>query len=280
MAIDRLIRILRTLNDGRFHSGAELGKTLQITRSAIWKMTKQLERHGITLESIVGRGYRLKAPISFLDLERIKAQLSPQAEKKIKAVDLFETSTCLQSYLSSRIYESSKIPRACVSEYIQPSQRNTHKPAIAQQLNFALLWQFDNNNTLQTLLTVACVAVNQVIQHYLGHKQQQLLADGRICVNNQAIAQVSTTLRNQGQNNQFAVISLSLNANNLHDDGTLDSNEISLQSLKRKLIDRNELTAKLINQLCYCLLTFQQSGDKLFIEEWQQLSQAQLSKQS
>lgn len=280
MAIERLIRVLRNLNDGRFHSGAELGKMLQITRSAIWKMTKQLERHGVTLESIVGRGYRLKSAISFIDIEKLHLQLSPQAEKKINAIELFETSTCLQSYLSSRIYESSKIPRACLCEYLQPSHRSTHKPPIAQQLNLALLWQFDNQCALTALMTVASVATNQVIQQFLGHKQQQLHADGSICVNDNIIARVKTTTRNQGQSSQFAVIDISINANNMLEDGTLEQNATSLAQLKHKLIDRNELAARLINQLCYCLTTFQQSGDKLFIDEWQQLSRANLTKQS
>ena len=50
-------KILRLLSDGRFHSGRELGETLGISRSAIWKHLLALNELDIDIHAVRGRGY-------------------------------------------------------------------------------------------------------------------------------------------------------------------------------------------------------------------------------
>ncbi|EWC38942.1 bifunctional biotin--[acetyl-CoA-carboxylase] ligase/biotin operon repressor BirA [Pseudomonas stutzeri] len=63
-------RLLRLLQDGRFHSGLELGEALGVSRSAVWKHLQRLETEtGLPLYKVPGRGYRLAEPISLLDAD-------------------------------------------------------------------------------------------------------------------------------------------------------------------------------------------------------------------
>ena len=65
--------LLKILQDGRFHSGEELGAVLGISRSAVWKRLQHLEaEHGLQFHKVRGRGYRLASPISLLDPQRIE----------------------------------------------------------------------------------------------------------------------------------------------------------------------------------------------------------------
>ncbi|MFO6382154.1 HTH domain-containing protein, partial [Pseudomonas aeruginosa] len=51
--------LLKLLQDGRFHSGEELGAVLGISRSAVWKRLQHLEaEHGLQFHKVRGRGYR------------------------------------------------------------------------------------------------------------------------------------------------------------------------------------------------------------------------------
>ncbi|MCB2654497.1 HTH domain-containing protein, partial [Listeria monocytogenes] len=60
------------LQDGRFHSGEELGAVLGISRSAVWKRLQHLEaEHGLQFHKVRGRGYRLASPLSLLDPRKI-----------------------------------------------------------------------------------------------------------------------------------------------------------------------------------------------------------------
>ena len=65
--------LIRRLADGRFHSGAELGEALGISRAAIWKRIRRLEQLGLAVESVRGKGYRLSSPLDLLDPEVLEA---------------------------------------------------------------------------------------------------------------------------------------------------------------------------------------------------------------
>lgn len=63
-----MLDLLRLLQDGRFHSGAVLARTLGLSRTAIWKRLKKLESElGLAVHSVPGRGYQLASPLSLLD---------------------------------------------------------------------------------------------------------------------------------------------------------------------------------------------------------------------
>lgn len=61
--------LLAILSDGSFHSGAELGRHLGISRAAVWKRMQLLEQKtGLILERIAGKGYRLPYGFEALSL--------------------------------------------------------------------------------------------------------------------------------------------------------------------------------------------------------------------
>jgi len=53
--------ILRALFQSNFVSGEGLAKELGMTRPAVWKYITQLKKEGFSIESLQGKGYRLKA---------------------------------------------------------------------------------------------------------------------------------------------------------------------------------------------------------------------------
>lgn len=67
--------ILTVLSSGRWVSGEELGRTLGISRPAVWKYIARLKAEGFTLESLRGRGYRLIAFPDTLYPELIHSRL-------------------------------------------------------------------------------------------------------------------------------------------------------------------------------------------------------------
>ena len=52
------------LSDGKFHSGEDLARELQVSRSAVWKAVGALKVLGATLEAVRNRGYRLPTAAS------------------------------------------------------------------------------------------------------------------------------------------------------------------------------------------------------------------------
>ena len=61
-------KLLTLLQDGRFHSGKELGEVLGVSRSSVWKYLQRIEtEQGINVFRVPGRGYRLAEQLSLLD---------------------------------------------------------------------------------------------------------------------------------------------------------------------------------------------------------------------
>lgn len=59
------------LADGEVHSGESLARQLGISRTAVWKQVRRALDQGIAIETIRGKGYRLKQAVDLLDAAEI-----------------------------------------------------------------------------------------------------------------------------------------------------------------------------------------------------------------
>ncbi|KRW70391.1 biotin--protein ligase [Pseudomonas sp. TTU2014-105ASC] len=81
-------RLLRLLQDGRFHSGRELGLALGVSRSAVWKHLQRIQSEtGLPLYRVPGRGYRLAEPLSLFE----HAKLEPRLKQYGWSLNLYDT---------------------------------------------------------------------------------------------------------------------------------------------------------------------------------------------
>ena len=74
--------LLGLLADGEFHSGAELGQTLGVSRAAIWKALGKLEALELPLERTRRHGYRIAGGIDLHDAAAIRAGLGNAARSR------------------------------------------------------------------------------------------------------------------------------------------------------------------------------------------------------
>ncbi len=72
---DEILNILKE-NGTAFISGEDIAKRLFVTRAAVWKGIKALEKEGHEIEAVTNRGYRLKAVQESIDAEKIVTYLA------------------------------------------------------------------------------------------------------------------------------------------------------------------------------------------------------------
>ncbi|MDB6098270.1 MAG: BirA family transcriptional regulator [Acetobacteraceae bacterium] len=84
----KLPRLLLLLADGEMHSGEWLAAELRQTRAAVWKGVQRLRVLGIAVQALPRRGYRLQGPVELLDAQRIRAELSPECQSHLHALEL------------------------------------------------------------------------------------------------------------------------------------------------------------------------------------------------
>lgn len=81
--------LLASLADGQFHSGQELGAALGVSRAAMWKLVEQLRKHGIQIDAVAGRGYRMARPVELLDPLAIASAIESAFGKPLPVEVLF-----------------------------------------------------------------------------------------------------------------------------------------------------------------------------------------------
>lgn len=135
---------LRRLADGRFHSGEDVARALGRSRASLSEALKRAPDLGIDLYSVRGRGYRLAAPIEFLDAPAINARLAKERSRvRLDVVDEIDST-------STRLVELAALGASagtCLAAEWQSAGRGRRGrswvASLGGSLTFSLLWRFE-----------------------------------------------------------------------------------------------------------------------------------------
>jgi BirA family biotin operon repressor/biotin-[acetyl-CoA-carboxylase] ligase len=139
--------LIGALAEGGFHSGTALGRELGVSRAAVWKWINKLIGHGLDVERVPGRGYRLAAPLDLLDERDLRRELNRHG---VFALDDIEVLSVVDS-TNQRLLE--KVPglpagavAACLAE-CQTAGRGRRGRAwvspFGASLYLSMAWHFD-----------------------------------------------------------------------------------------------------------------------------------------
>lgn len=141
-AEDRSHLLLQVLADGRFHSGEALAKVLGVTRAAVWKKVHALEKLGLSVFRVPGRGYRLAHPLQLLDAAAITAALPKASRARLKEITVLPTVDSTNSWLSAHPGE----PAVCLAEFQSAGRGRRGRGWVSPfgaNLYLSLAWRFD-----------------------------------------------------------------------------------------------------------------------------------------
>lgn len=85
-------------NTSGFLSGQEIADKIYVTRAAVWKAIKALEKDGYQIDAVTNKGYRLKADIQKMSGESIAMYLSENGIGDELAVHYFENLDSTNDY--------------------------------------------------------------------------------------------------------------------------------------------------------------------------------------
>jgi BirA family biotin operon repressor/biotin-[acetyl-CoA-carboxylase] ligase len=137
-------RALRLLADGRFHSGAQIARRLERSRATVSETLKDAGEMGVEVFSVPGRGYRLAAPIEFLDAHAIVSGLGPAAAR-VRLTLLDEVDSTSTHLAALALAGSSS--GTCVAAEWQRAGRGRRgrnwQAGLGSSITFSLLWRFE-----------------------------------------------------------------------------------------------------------------------------------------
>lgn len=265
-----LTNLVAILNDGKFHDGISIGRSLNITRSAVWKAIKKLEDYGIQIESIKGKGYAMHEPLILLDKQIIKKKLT---HKNIE-IEIFESIDSTNTYLKSFLAETkNKKTRVCFTEQQTKGKgrlgREWYSP-FGQNIYFSCLYSsYKDLSELAGLSLVVSLAVAKTLNSFTLPKPLLVKWPNDVIYDNKKISGNLNEVQAEANGMCAVIVGIGINVNMEQDaEQSIAQPWTSLRNIIGKYVDRNELGVLLINNLFNYLENFEQHGLSYFINEW------------
>jgi BirA family biotin operon repressor/biotin-[acetyl-CoA-carboxylase] ligase len=261
------LSLLKILQDGRFHSGEQIGSELGISRSAVWKRIKKINsQFGVIVHSVSGRGYRLT--------QEMKA-LTPQERFKGRHfawdLALFGSLDSTNAEALRRLEAGAVTPLAVVAEQQTAGRGRRGRVWVSpfgENLYFSLLLKIDRGvKGLEGLSLVVGLAVVAALRK-VGVQDIGLKWPNDVLASGRKIAGVLLELAGDLADVCHVVIGIGINANMLVSGEKIDQEWTSASIETGLLIDRNRLLLELQIQLDEYLAAHALRGFSAFINEW------------
>ncbi|MGR6832584.1 bifunctional biotin--[acetyl-CoA-carboxylase] ligase/biotin operon repressor BirA [Aliivibrio wodanis] len=261
------LAILRQLSDGRFHSGEDLGVSLNVSRSAISKHISALQEWGLVIYKIKGKGYSLSEPLELLSLDKI-------GYEKLPPPILLGVTDSTNQYLLDEM-KTLQSGQSCFAEY-QTSGRGrrgrTWVSPFGSNIYFSLYWKLESGlaGAMGLSLAIGIAVVNAL--ELLGCQGLKLKWPNDIYWNEKKLAGVLIELSAQSGGEAHVVIGVGINVD-LDDrfNAEIDQPWTDLKEVLNKENQRNRLANTLLKSMYQVMEEFQMSGLHPFIERWKTL---------
>lgn len=270
--MDRNHAILEVLADGHFHSGEVLAKHLGVTRAAVWKKVHALEKLGLEVFRVPGKGYRLSDPLQLLDAAAIGTALSAGCRERLKGITVLDAVDSTNLWVAARDQD----PEVCFAEFQSAGRGRRGRSWVSPfgaNLYVSLSWRFDEWPPGFTALgMVTAIAAVRALRE-LGLEDVRIKWPNDLVAAGRKLGGVLIDIQGEPPGATRAVIGLGLNvrmpaaAATQIDQPWMDLNTLSDGNPP----DRNALAAGLIEALVTALGEFETAGFAAFTDDWQAL---------
>ncbi len=269
-------QLIRSLADGKFHSGEALARSLGLSRAAIWKQIKGLrEQWGMEIHAVSGRGYRLVYPLELLQQDKILMLLPSATRGTLSGLEIHDSIDSTNEYLMLQAAADLPSGQACLAELQTAGRgrrgREWHSP-YGSNIYLSLLWRFPLAPIeLSGLSLAAGLAVVRAL-NYLGVTEVGLKWPNDILWQERKLAGLLLEVTGESEGPSQVVLGVGLNTLLSDQQGSgIDQPWVDLTSIPGgKQVGRNQLAAALIHQLVNTLESFERHGLSPLLDEWQQ----------
>lgn len=273
MISSRVSSLINLLADGRFHSGEVLGRTLGVSRAAVWNNLSGLEKFGLEVFAVSGKGYRLATPFAPLEREAILRQLEVDSLPLLCELEIFPELDSTNQYLLKAAVDDAPSGSACLAEFQHSGRgrrgRNWVSP-YGSNVALSLLWRFhDGTSRLGALSLAVAVALMRCLNE-LGLGKAGIKWPNDILVDGRKLAGILLDVAGESNGPCHVVIGVGLNVRLPESAAT--AIEQAWTDLWQEGIqtERNIVAGRLLHHLLSVVAEYQKSGLEAFRTEWNQ----------
>jgi birA, biotin-[acetyl-CoA-carboxylase] ligase region len=259
--------LLNMLADGAFHSGEQIGSRLGISRAAISQQIKNLRQLGLEIFSITGKGYRLNSPLQLLNPELLRQHLHGAPIHTCAVID------STNQYMMGHLARWQK--GECLLAEMQTAGRGRrgrqwHSP-FGSQFIMSMYWRLDAGPVAAMGLSLAIgVAVVRTLEA-LGYQGLSLKWPNDIYMARRKLAGILVEMSAAVGGLCHLVIGVGINLN-LPEEVILRLDQPCAHLAEQPVtVERNHLSAAIIDALREALMLFEQHGLTPFLMDWNRL---------
>lgn len=261
------LTLIGILADGEFHSGEQLGEQLGMSRAAINKHIQTLKEWGIDVFTVTGKGYSLPASMQLLNEQAINARLDNGRLAVIPVID------STNQYLLDRM-DTLQSGDACVAEYQQAGRgrrgRQWFSP-FGSNLYLSMYWRLEQGPAAAMGLSLVIGIVLAEALQEQGAPDIRVKWPNDIYLDDRKLAGILVELTGKTGDAAQIVIGAGINlAMRAPAADVINQGWINLQEAGVS-VDRNALSALIVNKMRTALVEFEQEGLAPFIERWARL---------
>lgn len=263
-------RLLSLLSDGEFHSGEALGASMGVSRMAVWKHLKALREMGIDLTVLRGKGYRLPYSLELLERERILAAATVSG---IEGIDVFLEVDSTNNWLREQALKGAPSGTVCVSEMQSAGRGRRGRSWVspfAANLYLSLLWRSASGAAaLGGLSLVTGIAVLRALRSF-GIEAAGLKWPNDILAADAKLAGILIDVLGESNGPCAVIVGIGVNVSMPRDAvAAIDQPWTDLQQLAGDTgISRNDLAARLLDEVMPAIEAFDAAGLQPFLDEW------------
>jgi BirA family transcriptional regulator, biotin operon repressor / biotin---[acetyl-CoA-carboxylase] ligase len=261
---------LRRLADGRFHSGEDIARALSRSRATLSAALKAAPELGVELFSIPGKGYRLAAPIEFLDPAAIGARLRAlDARLRLEIVDEIESTSTRLLHLAAEGAPAG----TCLAAEWQSSGRGRRGrswvSSLGGSLTFSLLWRFERGAGHLGGLSLAVGEVVARVLRECGVERVQVKWPNDVVSDFRKLAGILVETSGEMQGPSVAVIGIGVNYRLCESVlERIDQPVTDVVQCSPAAPSRSELLARLLASLAHALDEFDRAGFAASRDAW------------
>lgn len=264
----RLLEALRQLSADHFLSGEDIAQRLHCSRATVHNALQEAEAAGVRIQAVRGRGYRLAAPLDWLDADRLMKELAARGLHPQIHDSLPSSNTLLM--------EQARLDaphRSVVIADWQTGGRGRRgriwltPPGTGVQ--FSVLWRFRRSVAELSGLSLAVGVMLARALADLGHPGVGLKWPNDLLQDQGKLAGVLIELAGDMLGPASAVIGVGMNTSGAQEIGRRVGQDVAqLQGLK---VSRTDLLLALLAALGAGLERFDAEGFAAFRDDWHTL---------
>jgi BirA family biotin operon repressor/biotin-[acetyl-CoA-carboxylase] ligase len=266
-------RLLNILSDGEFHSGEALGAALGVSRMAVWKHLKVLRETGVDFEVIRGRGYRFPATTELLDREVILSATDAASKHCLGEIEVLLDIDSTNNRLREQALQGAPSGTVCLAEMQHAGRGRRGREWVspfAANLYLSLLWRSAAGAAaLGGLSLVVGIALIRCLQSF-GINTAGMKWPNDVVVNGAKLAGILIDVVGETSGPCAVIIGVGINVAMPQTAAAgIGQSWTDMKTVTGcGTISRNQLAARLLDNMLPVITRFESDGLQPFLDEW------------